>query len=264
MDRGVTVLEAARGDKEMKAQTTTKQQLYQAEIREYLECERPWVYRMLIFAAGWFGGYTFILRGGVFCNAQTANVVLFAIALGSADWKRALYLVLPISAYLFGAFVSEHLGKSVKRLHLFRWDTILIGLECLIVFLLGLLPESAPDQICQVALNFICSMQFNTFRQMEGIPAATTFVTNHLRQVGSNLSRYLRHHDRMSAKRIRVHGSLTLLFLLGTLISTICCHLFSYRSIWGACLVLLVIFFRLARVDRSVERDLIDRVPHGH
>ena len=63
----------------------------QTQAREtYLECEKPYIYWLLIVVAGWFGAYTFILRGGVFCNAQTANVVLFALALGSGEWKRAL------------------------------------------------------------------------------------------------------------------------------------------------------------------------------
>lgn len=48
----------------------------------YLECERRWTFWLLIFVAGWYGAYTFFLHGGVFCNAQTANVVLFAMALG--------------------------------------------------------------------------------------------------------------------------------------------------------------------------------------
>ena len=34
------------------------------------------------------GAYTFTLRGGVFCNAQTANVVLMAIAFGQGRWER--------------------------------------------------------------------------------------------------------------------------------------------------------------------------------
>ena len=46
------------------------------ESFEYLECEKRWVYWLLIIVAGWYGAYTFSLRGGVFCNAQTANVVL--------------------------------------------------------------------------------------------------------------------------------------------------------------------------------------------
>ena len=234
------------------------------EENYYLECERPWVYWLLIFAAGWFGAYTFLLRGGVFCNAQTANVVLLALALGGRQWSKAAYLLIPITAYFAGAFFSEYLGKSVKRFHFLRWDTILIGFEILVVIGLGLLPESAPNQICQVALNFICSMQFNTFRQVKGIPAATTFVTNHIRQVGSSAALYLRHHDARSAEKIRVHSTLILFFLAGGIVGTVSSELFNYYSIWGSAIVLIIIFIRLAHADRSYERELLPKVPHGH
>ncbi|MDY4015503.1 MAG: hypothetical protein SOY82_08050 [Parafannyhessea umbonata] len=36
---------------------------------------------------------------------------------------NAAYLPLRISAYLFGSFLSEWMGKSVTRLNLLRWDT---------------------------------------------------------------------------------------------------------------------------------------------
>ena len=198
--------------------------------KEYLECEQRWVYFLLITAAGWFGAYTFILRGGVFCNAQTANVVLFAIALGQQRWTDALYLLIPIGAYFLGAFVSELLGKTVKRFRLLRWDTILIGVEILVIIGLGFLPQNAPDQICQIALNFI----------------------------------YIRHHESESATRLITHGLLILFFAIGAVIGTICCTLFGYRSIWGSALILLVIFIRLAIADRSYEKELLSRVPHGH
>ena len=232
--------------------------------KEYLECEKNWVYDLLIAAAGWFGAYTFIQRGGVFCNAQTANIVLFAIAIGQRDIRKAAYLLLPIGAYFLGAFVSEYLGKSVKRFHFLRWDTVLIGIEVIVAVILGFLPSSAPDQICQVALNFICSMQFNTFRQMEGVPAATTFVTNHIRQVGHFLAKYARHHEKEYAKRVKAHGSLILFFICGAIVSTIACRLFEYRSICGAAIILFVVFIRLFHADRSYEKDLLTRVPHGH
>lgn len=236
----------------------------QPHKNEYLECEQRWVYWLLIMAAGWFGAYTFILRGGVFCNAQTANVVLLAIALGQQRFAHAAYLLIPIGSYFLGAFVSEYLGKSVKRFHLLRWDTLLIGIEIFVVLGLGFLPAEAPDQICQIALNFICSMQFNTFRQVKGIPAATTFVTNHIRQVGSSLAKFLRHRDQSSKEKLVVHGSLILFFLSGAVLGTICCSLFGLRSIWGSGVILLIIFLRLARADRSYEKEMLERVPHGH
>lgn len=126
------------------------------------------------------------------------------MAIGNRDISRALYLLIPISSYFLGAMLSEILAKDVKKYKLFRWDTVLVGIEMLVVIVLGALPKSAPDQICQVALNFICSMQFNTFRQNEGIPMATTFVTNHIRQVGSNLVKAIRDDDEKAKKEARV------------------------------------------------------------
>jgi len=231
---------------------------------EYLECEKSWVYWLLIFVAGWFGAYTFLLRGGVFCNAQTANIVLFAMAIGSREWSRAAYLMVPITAYFAGAFFSEYLGKSVKKFHFLRWDTLLVAIEVLVIIVLGALPKEAPNQICQVALNFICSMQFNTFRQVEGVPASTTFVTNHIRQVGSAAAKYIRHYDGASAKKIKVHGALLLFFLFGAIAGTICSEIFSYYSIWGTAIVLAIIFIRLAHADLSYEKELLSKVPHGH
>lgn len=231
---------------------------------EYLECEKRWVYWCLIAVAGWFGAYTYFLRGGVFCNAQTANIVLLSMALGKGDWKGAAYLLVPITAYFAGAFCSEYLGKTVKRMHFLRWDTLLIGLEILTVGVIGFLPGSVPHQITQITLNFICSMQFNTFRQIEGVPAATTFVTNHIRQVGSNLAKYVRHRDADSAKLVKTHGAMILFFFLGGVVSTVGCRLFSYCSVWGAGVILLVVFVRLVRADLSYEKNLLGRVPHGH
>ena len=56
----------------------------------YLECERNRVYYTLIAIAGFFGAYTFLLRGKVFCNAQTGNLVLLGLAIGQAEWELSL------------------------------------------------------------------------------------------------------------------------------------------------------------------------------
>ena len=64
--------------------------------------------------------------------------------------------------------MSELLPNQIKKLHLIRWDTLLIIIEMATVVFLGFLPERAPVQITQVLINFICSMQYNTFRQAEG------------------------------------------------------------------------------------------------
>lgn len=252
-------------DKSAVIATISKETEMKEENKEFfLECEKHWVFWSLIVIGGFYGAYAFCVRGGVFCNAQTANVVLLAMAIGSHNWERALYLLVPISAYLGGAVLSEILGKKVKQFRRLRWDTILVGLEIPMCIFLGLLPASMPDQICQVTLNFVCSMQFNTFRQNEGIPMATTFVTNHIRQTGSNLVKAVRDRDERASLRWKMHFSMILFFLAGGIVSTILCNGFGVRAIFGAVPILLYTFVRLCIADRTYERGLLDRVPRGH
>ena len=130
--------------------------------RKYLECERITIFLILMMSGGFMGAYTYLLKGGVFCNAQTSNIMLLGLALGNQDWHKAAYLLIPISAYLLGAIVSEILPVYVRKAGLLRWDTLLIGIEIVVLVILGFLPESVPVQVSQVAINFICSMQYNT------------------------------------------------------------------------------------------------------
>lgn len=52
-------------------------------------------------------------------------------------------------------------------------------------------------------------MQSNTYRQVEGVPEATTFVTNHIHQADSNLAKLLRHSgDEELRSRVMVLGSM--------------------------------------------------------
>ena len=231
----------------------------------YLMCETARVYRLMMIAAGMMGTYTLVLRGGVFCNAQTANVVLLSMALGNGQWSRALYFLIPISAYMLGAAISELMPNRVKRLNFLRWDTLLVGLEMLVTFLLGFIPDSWPYQICQVSINFICSMQYNTFRQAEHIPMATTFCTNHIRQVGVFLTKWLRHPGEAGhRRRFLVHLLMLGSFAAGGVASAIVCRFLGGKAIWGASLLLLVVFADLAHADRTTERELLSCKPAGH
>lgn len=231
--------------------------------QEYLECEKKRVFLLLIMSGGLLGAFTYSVRGGVFCNAQTSNIVLLGMALGNGNWGRAAYLLIPISAYALGAVVSESLPVSVRKAGL-RWDTILIGFEVLVTFLLGLLPESAPYQISQVAINFICSMQYNTFRQAEGVPMATTFCTNHVRQVGVHLAKWLRNGDISARGRFGSHIQMIGMFIVGAVVGTVLSRYFLGKAIWGATFLMLLVFLDLVHADLTKEKGMLEKVPSGH
>ncbi len=233
----------------------------------FLECEKSWVYYTLTVIAGFLGAYTYLLRGNIFCNAQTGNVVLMGMALGAKKWKEGLYYLIPISAYLMGAFISELFPNPVKHKFPFRWDTLLIAIEMVVVAVLGFVPESAPVQISQVAINFIASMQYNTFRQAEGIPVATTFATNHIRQIGVGLAKEIRHRkraDKEHRKKLRKHFGMLVSFLSGAMIGTVFCRIMLGKAIWITLIPFTVVLIALMHADLTIEKELMEKKPSGH
>lgn len=233
---------------------------------EYLECEKRWIFLVLIFVAGFYGGYTLSVRGGVFCNAQTANMALFAVALGNGQWSRAAYYLIPMTAYLLGTVVSQAVPKPLRKIHFMRWDTALTLIEIIMVIVVGFIPRSVPDQICQVIINFICAMQYNTFRQAEGISMATTFCTNHIRMFGANLTWVLmgstRHPDAL--EKTFAHGMMLVSFVVGVLAAALLCRVMGAYTIWLMLIPLGVLFGDLLHADLTTEKDKLEVTPRGH
>lgn len=216
---------------------------------DYLESQRWWIFAILMCVGGYFGAFTYTIRGGVFCNAQTANFVLFAMALGDAHWGKALYYLIPMSAYFLGALLSEAARTSARWKLPVRWETVLVAIEMAAVVLLGLLPESAPYQISQVAINFICSMQYNTFRVAQGVPMATTFCTNHLRQTGIACCMALRTREWQYVRRSLCHLGMLAVFVLGGVISTVLSRRIQGRAIWVTLVPLAFVLVDLLHAD---------------
>lgn len=233
---------------------------------KYLACENKITFLLLMMTAGMMGAYTFKMRGGIFCNAQTANVVMMGIAFGEKRWSDAFYFLIPITAYFLGAVISEFMPNPIKRLGFLRWDTYLCGFEMIILFILGFVPLSMPDQIAQVTINFIASMQYNTFRQAEGMPMATTFCTNHIRQVGISFVKVMKgkDHDGRLKRKGLMHICMLSVFLGGAIILTLSCSFLQERAIWLALIPLAVLFIRLVYADLKEEHDYLDCKPSGH
>lgn len=230
-----------------------------------LECERWWIFALMMCIGGFFGGYTFSSRGGVFCNAQTANFVMFGLAVGNGNWSNALYYLIPMISYLSGTMISEFLPKRVNKHSPLRWDTAFVAFEIVMVLIIGFIPESAPVQICHIIVNFMCSMQYNTFRAAEKIPMATTFCTAHVRNVGVYLVKWLKHKDEINfIKRSLFHAGMIGVFITGVILATVLCRFFGTKAIWFAEILLVITFADLLHADLTKEKGLSDSIPNGH
>lgn len=229
-----------------------------------LRCERWSTYILLIFTAGFYGAYAYLVRGGAFCNAQTFNFVLCASALGHGEWGSFFYYFIPMTAYFFGAFLSESAQEPMKRLLPIRWETLLMLFELIVVLFLGFLPERAPHRIAQVAINLTASMQYNTFRQTRNVSMSTTFCTNHLRQIGINVSHALFHREAEAVRRLTIHCKMVGSFFLGALTGTVLSQRLFGRAVLILLLPLAYLFAVFLWEDLHSTKENLSIKPAGH
>lgn len=230
---------------------------------KYLACETWSVFALLMFVGGFYGAYTYLMRGGVFCNAQTGNLLMAGIGLARGEFFDAAYYIIPFSGYVLGTVVSEILPTPLKRRMHIRWDTLLVLIEMGAVLILGFLPETVPYQVSQLTINFLCAMQFNTFRQMEGIPMATTFCTNHVRQMGVSLVKAVKGEQGFWNRFVK-HTSLILLFVLGVTACALLCGVFGGYTVLFALAPLCMVAVRLLYADLKTEKAFLHEIPRGH
>ena len=213
--------------------------------------EKLWFFALLIFSGGFYGGYTYSLRGQVFANAQTANLVIMMLSLGKGKWGRALYSLAPFTAYMVGVILSEYIGQNHKNLKKRDFEEKILLFESLVCFLVGLMPASWPDQLCQLSLSFICAMQFTAFRQAEGVNMATTFCTAHIRQLGVNLVKALRDKNENAAVLLKEHALMLLSFCFGAFMAVFLSHIFSFYCIWPVSILHLFLFYHTRKENRE-------------
>lgn len=233
--------------------------------KHYLECEKYYIFILLILVSGFFGGYTLSVKGGVFANAQTANICMLGIAIGTREYHKIGTIAASFIAYFFGIVFSEQTAWSLKKIGIIRWDTMYIIIEMALVTFLGLTTDFTPTFIYPIIINFLCAMQFNTFRQAEGVGMATTFVTNHLRQTGSWLVRWMRKpQEKKYLFRCLHHTGMIVSFCVGAALSSGLGLKFGGPTLLFADIPLVIVLFQFLKADFITERNIRNITPHGH
>ena len=175
----------------------------------------PLIYAIFAVIGGFLEVFTFLLHNGVFCNAQTGNVVMLVLNLVQghpADGLRYLYSIL---AYVLGivltAVIPDRFAKSV-------WPMAVTIIEIAVFIILAVLPEGASDWYVYATVSFLCAVQYNTFTKLHGNSLATTFCTNNLRQIFLHLVRGVRERSGAEYRKSGAYLFIVLCFALGVVV----------------------------------------------
>jgi uncharacterized membrane protein YoaK (UPF0700 family) len=195
-------------------------------------------------ACGFLDAYTYLVRGHVFANAQTGNVILSALAVTDRHWGQALQHLWAIIAFMLGVALSSHIksGRLDVLGHPLRWTMCAHALTLVVI---GFVPATVSPYWVNVPISFVTAMLIGLFRnigELAYIAVATT--GNLMRLVEATYGAVV---DRRTTDRaaISVYGAIVAAFASGALLGGVCSHAFGVRAVWvpAALLAGTVIFF---------------------
>lgn len=203
--------------------------------------ERFWLFCMLIFICGYFGGFTFTVRGNLFVNAQTGNLVLLSTGIAYSDKTLIFNTLSLLVIYSLGLITAEFISKKYSKKYL--WEKYLLLISSIISFLIGLLPNDLAFEFTLFPIAFLVAMKFATFEKAQGIGMATGFCTNHLKQTCVNLIRFIRSKDKEKIKLSASHFIMILFFIFGTSLAVFLGNIYKEKAIWFASFATILTLF---------------------
>jgi uncharacterized membrane protein YoaK (UPF0700 family) len=204
-----------------------------------------WFALLLTIANGFMDAHTYYVRGGVFANVQTGNVIFFALDLSERRIGAALAHVWPILAFMVGIAIAAHIksGRTEKLVgHPLRWA---MGVQVVALAGIGFVPVTVAHEYVTVPIAFLAAVQMGLFRNIGDLaylPVATT--GNLMRFVESAFDGFVE-RSVLARRACGVYGSLIVGFAGGALIGAFASRAWGAHAIWlaaGLLAVTLVLF----------------------
>lgn len=195
---------------------------------------------LLALAGGFLDAYTYLTRGAVFANAQTGNMVLMGIYFANGNLLNAFRYFIPVLAFIIGVILSEAIKEKYRKNQHFHWRQITVGIELIVIIIVAFLPQGDYNMLANTLISFVCSMQVQSFRKLNGNTYATTMCTGNLRSATEEIFNYHKTKDTEALKNSLQYFIIIGIFILGALFGSILCGYFGIYTVLFAAAILLI------------------------
>lgn len=196
----------------------------------------------LALAGGFLDAYTYLMRGNVFANAQTGNIVLLGVTLAKGELSKAIYYIFPILAFAIGVLFCEIIRHILKFNKVIHWRQLIILLEIIILAVTAFVPRGRLDIAVNTLVSFVCALQVESFRIISGNTVATTMCTGNLRSGTELLFSALLLKDKYMFKKSMQYYGIIFFFIIGAFAQGIASKFIGAESVLVACAILVVPF----------------------
>lgn len=204
---------------------------------------------VLSFSGSLQDAYTYNVRGKVFANAQTGNVVLLSQNIMMGNWNSGMHYLLPLLSFAAGVFLTEQIEYRFKQSSAVHWRQLILLIEIVLLGIVGFMPAEM-NVIANMMVSFTCAMQVQAFRKVHGYGYASTMCIGNLRSGTESLSRYLRSRDRETLLKALHYFGIILFFAIGAGAGGVLSGIFFIRTIWVSPLLLTAVTWMMGKKNR--------------
>lgn len=203
---------------------------------------------ILSFSGGLQDAYTYNIRGNVFANAQTGNVVLMSQSFMMGNRSLGIHYMLPLISFAAGVFLTERIEHRCKNNRKVHWRQLILLIEIMLLGIVGFIPTDI-NIAANMLVSFVCAMQVQAFRKVHGFGYASTMCIGNLRSGTESLSHYLRNKDRASLNKALYFFGIILFFAIGAGAGGIVSNVLYTKTIWVSPLLLAAVTAMMAKEE---------------
>ena len=213
----------------------------------------------LSLVGGFLDAYSYLLKGRVFANAQTGNVVLLFISAANQELHKSLKYIIPIITFALGIFISEFLKNKHYVKNYTRMAAVLL-FELAVLAAIGLTGVYFHHDIVNSVISFIAALQVVNFDKVDGNPIATTMITGNLKSSMINLAKYRAVKDIKYLHSFFKYILIILSFGFGVAFGFIAIKYYAERSILLCELFIVIALAMLQREEKLGRRAIVSDV----
>ena len=215
----------------------------------------------LTLSGGFQDAYTYMGRGKVFANAQTGNIVLMATNFCEGDFAKALRYLLPLLAFAAGVYFAEGIRNRYHLMERFHWRQLILLIEIALLFVVGFIPNNL-DWLANMLVSFVCAMQVQSFRKVNGYAFASTMCIGNLRSGMDSFCAWLVGGNTKAFGKALHYFAIIFLFALGAGLGSLALAPMGSRAIWLSCLLLFISFCLMFLKEDIEELEEFEHLEH--
>lgn len=218
-------------------------------VKIYQTSEHRLTADVLAAVGGFLDVYTFLARGCVFANAQTGNIVLLAASLTGGDPARVLSYLAPVTAFVIGIIICETIRSRVKESRDIKthWRQIVLAVEVIGLTVAAFMPAGKGNFAANMLISFVCAMQMEAFRKVQGVAYVSTMCTGNLRSATAHLYSWKKNRDEKSLEKSLRYFKVILWFAIGAAAGALITPFIGEKAVLLAAAILMMIIILMRK-----------------